>query len=355
MRFSVVICAFNVARFLEKSIKNLMNQSFADFEVILVDDGSTDGITPALCDKVAETDSRIKVIHQKNGGLGAARNAGIETATGDYICFYDVDDVIHDNALEVINKNLTGDDTDVFMFSYTEISPEYGITYPCVFNKKTLKGDEIKECYPYEFSGVRFNNGFAWNKAYNRKFLIDNNLRFGNQAIQQDEVFNLRVYREARKIILSDEILYDYYVYNSGNNRSRYIPDRLELYKAIQGEFFDIKYEWNINNIDFDIFICTKHINSFITALTYNLFHKDCPLDNAQKRNVIREAFEDKDLEISVLSLQDYHYRFSSLITRLYFKAICTKSVSRFIFTMRLANCRDFLASCYRKLKRLLK
>ena len=77
MRFSVVICAFNVARFLEKSIKNLMNQSFADFEVILVDDGSTDGITPALCDKVAETDSRIKVIHQKNGGLGAARNVGI--------------------------------------------------------------------------------------------------------------------------------------------------------------------------------------------------------------------------------------------------------------------------------------
>ena len=355
MRFSVVIGAYNVARFLEKSIKELMNQSFCDFEVILVDDGSTDGITPALCDKVAKTEHRIKVIHQKNGGLGAARNTGIEAATGEYICFYDVDDVIHNNALEVINENLTAEGTDIFMFSYNEISPEYYISYPCIFNKMNLIGNEIKVYYPYEFSGVRFNNGFAWNKVYNRKFLIDNNLRFGNQAIQQDEVFNLKVYQKAQRIMLSNEILYDYYVYNSGNNRSRYIPNRLDIYKNIQSEFFDILDEWNIQDKRFDIFVCTKHINNVITALTYNLFHKDCPFHDIQKRDYIRNAFEDDDLQISIHVLNDYHYRFNSIISRLYFSSICKRNVKRFIFTMRLAKCRDFIASTYRKIKRFVK
>ena len=75
MRFSLIICVYNVARFIEKSLTDVLRQGF--HEIIIVDDGSTDGITPAICDRIAASDTRINVIHKPNGGLGSARNAGI--------------------------------------------------------------------------------------------------------------------------------------------------------------------------------------------------------------------------------------------------------------------------------------
>ena len=93
-KLSVILCAYNVAKYLSSAFALLSNQIFRNIEIIIVDDGSTDGKTPTLCDRFSEEDYRVRVIHKENGGLGSARNAGIEAASGDYIMFYDADDFL---------------------------------------------------------------------------------------------------------------------------------------------------------------------------------------------------------------------------------------------------------------------
>ena len=104
MIYSVIVPIYKVEKYLEKCITSILNQSFTDFELILVDDGSPDSC-PQICDNFALKDSRIRVIHKKNGGLVSARNIGIQAAKGDYICYVDGDDWIHKDMLSEIYKD----------------------------------------------------------------------------------------------------------------------------------------------------------------------------------------------------------------------------------------------------------
>ena len=100
MRFSIILPIYNVEKYLKECVDSILKQTFLDYELILVDDGSTDG-SPELCDKLAETDGRIRVLHKKNGGLSDARNAGTNIAKGDYIIYIDSDDfIVRDDILE---------------------------------------------------------------------------------------------------------------------------------------------------------------------------------------------------------------------------------------------------------------
>ena len=96
---SVIIPVYNVEEYLDECVKSLMSQTYSNYELILVDDGATDK-SGLLCDEWEKTDNRIKVIHKENGGLSTARNAGLDIASGDYICFIDSDDFVRDNYLE---------------------------------------------------------------------------------------------------------------------------------------------------------------------------------------------------------------------------------------------------------------
>ena len=102
---SVVIPAYNVEKYLDKCMNSVLNQSFTDFEVLLIDDGAKDS-TVQLCDKYAEKDTRVKTYHKKNGGLSDARNAGINVARGKYVTFIDGDDYVKDNYLELLYNTL---------------------------------------------------------------------------------------------------------------------------------------------------------------------------------------------------------------------------------------------------------
>lgn len=110
-KVSIVLPIYNVEKYLNRCIKSILNQTYSDLEVILVDDGSPDGC-PRLCDEWSKKDKRIKVVHKKNAGLGMARNTGIDMATGDFICFFDSDDFIDPHtiqeAIEVVEKTGAG-------------------------------------------------------------------------------------------------------------------------------------------------------------------------------------------------------------------------------------------------------
>ena len=111
---SVIVPAYNVEDYIEACVSSILNSTYRDLELILVDDGSTDK-TAELCDKLAATDGRIKAIHQQNAGVSTARNVGMEAAKGDFITFVDSDDVIHPEMLEFLLNMISGDDYDMSM------------------------------------------------------------------------------------------------------------------------------------------------------------------------------------------------------------------------------------------------
>ena len=114
---SIVVPVFNVEKFLKKCIESIISQSFSNFEVLLVNDGSTDGSLD-ICLQYTKIDDRVKVINKKNGGLSDARNAGIKYATGKYICFIDSDDFIEKEYLQKLYKNIVKYNSDVSMCEY---------------------------------------------------------------------------------------------------------------------------------------------------------------------------------------------------------------------------------------------
>lgn len=350
--FSVVICAYNVAGFLEKAVASVMMQE-SDFELIIVDDGSTDGMTPILCDKLAASDERIKIIHKPNGGLGSARNTGIGAASGEYIFFYDADDDISRNALVVLKDLLRSEPAiDVLNFSYREITDKYKTVNSYTFCDMLLRGDEICNSFGSELSGVRFNNGFVWNKIYRREFLNEHNLRFGNEVIQQDIIFNLQVFRVAKTMRLSRAVLYDYHVYDSGNNRSRYIPERLEIYKKIYHSYMHLVADWKLDDVILNVYVARKFVNDVVTYLTFNLFHPDCPLTAGQKRDEIRNVMSNADLRDCIHLLKGYGYKGCGRISRLYFGALDERNVDKFLRTRKKELVRRLIASVYWKIKK---
>jgi glycosyltransferase involved in cell wall biosynthesis len=111
---SIIVPVYNVEKYLEKCLKSILHQIFSDFELILIDDGSTDS-SGRICDEYLKRDSRIKVFHKENGGLSSARNYGIEKSTGKYIGFVDSDDYIAKDMYEVLYNNLQRENADVSM------------------------------------------------------------------------------------------------------------------------------------------------------------------------------------------------------------------------------------------------
>ena len=120
MFFSAILPVYNVEKYLEECVESFLRQTFSDFEVILVDDGSKDS-SPAICDEYAKNDSRVKVIHKENGGQSTARNVGLEKAEGQYIVYLDSDDFItSDTFFEDIYNKIQETDSDIVLYKYSK-------------------------------------------------------------------------------------------------------------------------------------------------------------------------------------------------------------------------------------------
>ena len=122
-KISIIVPVYNVEKYLEKCVRSILAQTFTDFELILVDDGSPDS-SGAMCDQFAEQDQRVKVIHKENGGLSDARNAGIEIATGEYLGFVDSDDYIADDMYELLYTNIVKEDADLSICGIYDVYEE---------------------------------------------------------------------------------------------------------------------------------------------------------------------------------------------------------------------------------------
>ena len=230
-KVTVVVPVYNVEKYLEKCVASLTAQTLEDIEIILVDDGSSDN-SPAMCDELAKTDNRIKVIHKANGGLSDARNFGIDVASAEYVGFVDSDDYVDEKMFETLYECITTENADMaavgFMGVYeNEMRPAYKKTS----GRFTAETEEtIKLILDGENASVS-----AANKLYKKSLLLKNKFLKGKTS--EDAHFIIPYVCLTKKAVFDMAPMY-YYVHHEGTiTTSGYKPSDLSIIEAYENNY----------------------------------------------------------------------------------------------------------------------
>ena len=202
---SIIVPIYNVEEYLYKCINSVLNQTFKNFELILVNDGSTDN-SGKICDEYKKKDDRIKVIHQENGGVSSARNTGIKNAKGMFIGFVDPDDWIYPDMFEKLYNNIIENNADISICKHCrEIN---GISNSKTYNShEIIKTMDNKEAMHELFKGNLYR--FAlWNKLYKKECF--ENVSFPNGRIHEDLSTSYKIFSNANYIVFTDYVGYVY-------------------------------------------------------------------------------------------------------------------------------------------------
>ena len=206
-KISVIVPIYNVEQYVEKCVQSILGQIYSNLELILVDDGSTDN-SSTLCDRLAKTDNRIKVVHKENGGLSDARNTGLDVATGDYIGFVDGDDYIDSDMYQILVENLEKYDADISCCRYTcvwETGEEKPVGNTGAIN--VYHGLEALKEYIYG----KTMDPFVWNKLYKAELINgEKQLRFIKGILGEDNPFVTELLKKEYTVVLAGESKYNY-------------------------------------------------------------------------------------------------------------------------------------------------
>ena len=223
MLFSVIVPVYNVEEYLPSCIESVLNQTFGDFELILVDDGSPDNC-PQICDDYAKMDNRIKVVHKPNGGLASARRAGIKEAHGDYVYNLDSDDLIELDTLECAHNIIKDTGCDIVSFSYRWVKngQTVDITTDCLDEGLYTEKDIEKHIYPKLLvdKNMKHISYYLAGKAIKRELLTPIQLGVSeNISLGEDFCCTIPCYLHAKSVFISKKIAYLYTV--RGNSLSK--------------------------------------------------------------------------------------------------------------------------------------
>lgn len=219
---SVIVPVYKVEAYLGRCVDSILRQTFTDFELILVDDGSPDHCG-AICDEYAAKDSRIHVIHQENGGLSAARNAGIDwmmaNSDSQWITFVDSDDWIHPEMLSVLYRAVVENKVNVSVCGFLKTSGEVPV----------VKLEQYNGCL---YTPEEFLTSVAWGKLYHRSCFTE--IRYPVGRLHEDEFTTYRILFRQEKFAVTNAPLYFYYQNDNGIMRSKWSPRRLDAVEALK-------------------------------------------------------------------------------------------------------------------------
>lgn len=237
---SVVVPIYNVERYLNRCVESIINQTYTNLEIILVDDGSTDKC-PEICEEWRSKDSRIKVIHKENAGLGMARNTGIENAKGDYICFFDSDDYIESKTIETAMLEAKKTNADVVAFGLSDVDENGNIVRSVIPKpfKMSYSGDEVQEDL---LPDMIFAAGLdlmlsACIMLFSMQMIKESYWRFvSERTIIAEDVYSLiNLFSGIKTMSFVPESLYNY-CKNEGSLTHTYRKDRYEKIKLYYDE-----------------------------------------------------------------------------------------------------------------------
>ena len=223
---TVVVPVYNVEKYLEKCVDSILAQTEPDFELLLVDDGSTDG-SGGLCDKLAERDGRVRVIHQENQGLGGARNTGIQQAQGDWLLLVDSDDWIEPEILEKTLEAGLREEADMVMFPFRSVDEEGRELAVFRENIPVGRAFALKER-----KDILLTAPVAWNKLYRTAFFRETGLAYPSRVWYEDIRTTPKLMALARRMVFLGDIGYNYLQRQGSIMNSGKVARNVEIIEA---------------------------------------------------------------------------------------------------------------------------
>ena len=223
MRISVIVAVYNIEKYIAKCIESIINQSYRDLEIILVDDGSTDR-SGKICDDYAEKDNRIKVIHRENGGPGSARNTGLDCAKGEYIAFVDGDDWLEKEMYATLMRLCIQYEADVVACRYRCVYKEHQTDASSgVLTIFDTEQEMLIQCLKADEKFLI--QQAVWNKLWKKDILADN--RFPERKwCGEDAIFTIKALSKVRKGVYLDRALYNYFCERDGSIMNEGMTER---------------------------------------------------------------------------------------------------------------------------------
>ncbi len=238
MKLSIIIPAYNAEAYLPQCLDSILAQKHQGCEVIVVDDGSTDG-TAALLERYPD----VKVVHQENHGMSTARNRGLDEARGEYILFVDSDDLLTDGALATLVAEFSGE--DIIAFNARKLHDATGeqTYHPTIREPETTDGWSYFCRHRLEATDIHF--VCIWQRAYRRRFLVDNNLRFADGLRRaEDDLFTTQAMLYAKSVKTIANCLYTYRVRQGSITRTAdpsLEVDSLRVHRMLEEQFLPME------------------------------------------------------------------------------------------------------------------
>jgi glycosyltransferase involved in cell wall biosynthesis len=313
---SIILPVYNVEKYIAKSIQSVLNQTYTNFELLVIIDGSPDNSKEIAS---SFSDERITIYEKENGGLSDARNYGLERAKGDYVYFMDSDDWIEPNLLETSLAGIVKSNSDFVVFGYFQDNED---TMGNLINFDEVLHNEItfkKGTILFEENTLGL-MGYAWNKLYKTSFLNEYNLKFNKGvSLVEDILFNLECFKNSENISFIDSVLYHYINRPVETLIKTFHKDSFELkllkHNALKS-FFDVWSFQEKNNI------ISISIVAGIRYCVHNLFTFKNDLSFKEKCFFVRKMLNNKET-IKYIN----YYKPKSLADKIYKKLIKYKAV----------------------------
>jgi len=317
---SVIVPVYNAEKVLHYCVDSIIAQTYKDYELILVDDGSTDN-SGLLCDKYAEQDKRIITVHLKNGGVSEARNKGIELSKGELICFIDSDDYVVESYLEkLINTKIRFHDCDSIWCGFQTLADYY--------DKITgvhLASDQEGYSFFVRSDIMTLYNKWLvqmpWNKIFSAAIIKKNKIRFPKElSIGEDLLFNLEYLNNSNgKITIINEPLINYLDNRSDSLGNKYYPNLFEIYKYVNSQLLIYLSNWRSDESQLKKYYTTCFFS--YERVLRNTFHANSQIKHKykynrsiMKSNEFQESLKMCTVRINKVFLFAYKHRMYSII-----------------------------------------
>lgn len=238
---TVIVPVYNVEKYIKECVDSLIHQTYRNIEIILVDDGSNDN-SSKICDDYAAIDSRIKVIHKENAGLGFARNSGLEIATGKYVTFIDSDDMAERDLVERLMKEVAEKKADTCIGGFKRITEDGKVVFQESYAGEVFSGDDVYNklfarmlgSAPDAHDAIRMS---VWNVLYSMDIIRKHNIRFPSERvfISEDIVWDSDYYRYAQAVSVIESTAYRYRI-TPGSLTRKYKPQMIDRICVLYNE-----------------------------------------------------------------------------------------------------------------------
>ena len=328
VKFSIISPVYNTEIYLEDCIQSVIDQSFTDWEMIFINDGSTDNSLKVL-KKYKNIDNRIKIIDKKNEGQGTARNIGLKQAVGDYVLYLDSDDWLEQDALSILYKKFQEDNYDIIFFNVYNYYEKTGLKNIYLFN----------DCFYRKFKNETFNalkakdilfqtNGLAF-KAYNRKFLVENKIQYSATKYIEDSEFFIKAILYAQKMVCLNELIVNYRIRETSSRSTTHLNiDVIEQTFYTCESIFKEYYKENPYK---------ELLNSFIKNRVQQLFFHFARIEKGYRKKYFKMlkrllTYINKNYSKDFIDLNSLDMMFDLVVQNNYLEFI----IKRYIFPVKI-------------------